>query len=1078
MRLVFTCAIGWLALAGCMQTTDPTHPPLLAPHALTTEYLTDPVGLDAPAPRLSWKLTATDPQTRNLRQTAYHVLVASTLEHLRHDIGDLWDSGRVASDQSLNIVYNGNPLTTSQRCFWKVRVWDNQASTPSTWSLPSRWIMGVMAPQDWHANWIGANAITRPDYALADAQWIWTGEAPILSQAPKGSRYFRKCFDAPTGAQQAPVLLAVTADDTVEIFINGQLAAKTWGHLNDPHWMRFIDVSSFIQVGRNLIAVTVTNKEQGPTGLLAMLKFANGATVVTDKTWLSSAQATKDWQKNVDPFAHDAWKAATVAGPADCEPWGKIIRRQEVNSPAFEKTFTLKKAVRQATLFITGLGFYEAHLNGQKIGHKVLDPAPTRFDKRVLYSTYDLTEQLKRGPNKLNVIVGHGWYDVRSVAVWNFDNAPWRDFPRMIAQLEIVFEDGSHATIPSDASWQQVASPIGFDCIREGEVIGRFSPRAIDLAKNRVMAEIVPAPAGKLVAAALPPSVVAQTFKPVTIRELKPNTWIVDFGQNMSGWIKLKILGQHANDIITVQYGEKIKKDGCLSMHRTDEHFRYPASFEILPGGWFQTDRFVCDGSDEQIYEPRFTYNGFQYVQISGLKQAPNASTLLACAVHTDFKDVGQFTCSNELINKLQQAILWSYRSNFANGYPTDCPHREKNGWTGDALLASEQAMYNFQNTAAYEKWIFDLMDEQQPNGNLAAIIPTSGWGYDWGNGPAWDSALVIIPWMLYVYQGNTRILEASFDAMTKYVDYMTSRAKDGIVSHGLGDWIPVKTKTPVAVTSTGYYYLDAQIVARTAELLGKTEAAKKYSALAQSIRAAYTQHLYKGNGIYSIGSQTAQSCALHQGLVSALDRSSVEAQLIAAVEKTHAFPDFGILGSKYVFRSLSEAGRTDLAYAMASKDESPSYGNWIKRGATTFWEDWNEGASRNHIMFGDISAWFYQYLGGIRLTDQVSTIAEKIDPKEVAFKTFVIAPDPVAGLNWVKAEHDSPYGKIKSEWRQTPKTFTLKVEIPVNTTAWVYLPVKPDAQNVTAEIPSVASDCNRMAFKLGSGHYTFTIEN
>jgi alpha-L-rhamnosidase len=318
-------------------------------------------------------------------------------------------------------------------------------------------------------------------------------------------------------------------------------------------------------------------------------------------------------------------------------------------------------------------------------------------------------------------------------------------------------------------------------------------------------------------------------------------------------------------------------------------------------------------------------------------------------------------------------------------------------------------------------------------------------------------------------------VLEKAYGAMAKYVDYMTLRAKDGIVSHGLGDWIPVKSKTPTEVTSTGYYYLDAQIVARAAELLGKTADAKRYAALAASIREAFNKRLYTGDGVYSIGSQTAQSCALHQGLVPAAERVKAEAKLVEAVRQTQGFPDFGILGSKYVFRALSGAGRTDLAYAMATQDEHPSYGNWIKRGATTFWEDWNEGASRNHVMFGDVSAWFYQTLGGIRLADGVSPIAERVDPASVAFKSFVIAPEPVEGLGWVKAEHDSPYGRIRSAWKQTGGVFTLEVEVPVNTEAMVYLPVKPGADNVTADAPPVPSDRDRMAFRVGSGRYTFT---
>jgi alpha-L-rhamnosidase len=1036
----------------------------------------DPVGLDCVSPRLSWKLTAADADAKNLRQTAYQVLVASSIESLRKNAGDLWDSGRVASDQSINVAYKGAFFSSSQRCYWKVRAWSNEGDAPSAWSVPSSWVMGIVRPGDWQAKWIGANRVTRPDCDLAGAKWIWAGDAESLDKAAAGKRSFRKVFEAPQGAQNAPVLLALTADDEYEVFINGQPAAQTWGHINVWRWMRFIDVAKFIKPGRNLIAVSVKNEKPGPTGLLAVLKFADGAAVPTDASWLVSVQTPKGWKETVDGFSSEGWKAAAVAGDPDCQPWGKIERHMETVSPAFAKTFAVEKEVKEATLHITGVGFYEASLNGAKIGRKVLDPVPTRFDKRVLYSTYDLTKDIKRGENQLNVLVGHGWYDVRSVAVWNFDNAPWRDFPRMIAQLELVYEDGSKDVVVSDASWRQVASPVGFDCMRECEMIGVQPKGAPDLAQTTVKAEVVPAPAGKLTAEALPPSVVTDLIKPVAVREIRPGTWTVDFGQNMAGWIRLQIKGQKAGDRIHIRYGERQAADGSVDQKSIGAHFRYPASFFVAPDGWFQYDLFVCDGSAEQVYEPRFTYNGFQYAEISGLNAAPSAESVVACVVHTDFSNAGSFTCGNEIVNKLQQMILWAYRGNFANGYPTDCPHREKNGWTGDAQLASELAMYNFQNVAAYEKWVGDLVDEQSPDGNLPGIVPTSGWGYTWGNGPAWDSALVIVPWMLYVYQGDRHALENAYPAMMRYVDYMTSRSKDGLVSHGLGDWVPVKSKTPVEVTSSGYYYLDAQIVARTAELLGKGDDAKKYVALAASIREAFNKSLYKGDGVYSIGSQTAQSCALHQGLVTTADRTKTERKLVEAVEQTGCHPDFGILGSKYVFRSLSEAGRTDLAYAMATKTDVPSYGAWIKRGATTFWEDWGEGSSRNHIMFGDVSAWFYQYLGGIRLADGVSAVGARVDPNAVAFKTFVICPEPVEELGWVKAEHDSPYGMIRSNWTRKAGTFTLEVDVPVNTTAMVYLPVKPDAKNVTANAVAVASDRDRMAFKVGSGHYTFVV--
>ncbi len=1008
-----------------------------APSALTVEYLNDPVALDCLAPRLSWKLVATTASAKNLSQEAYQVEVSKTIGQ---DKEIVWDSGKVLSAQSLNVVYAGKPLVSSGRYAWRVRVWTPDDETPSAWSVPASWVMGLINPGDWKAKWIGANAVTRPDFDMAGAKWLYGGNGKNES--------FEKVFQAPAIPAGQVAIIAYAGDETFEVRINGKVALKTDGHLNSPKQMRFVDVTSFIKLGENQIKVGVNSKNQA--GFIAALRFPDGSSLVTDESW-SQVVKTAD---------------------IDATPQGRIERRMEAVSPAFEKAFTVKKNLAEATLHITGVGFYEASLNGLRIGKKVLDPVPTKFDSRVLYSTYDLTPQLKEGTNQLNVILGHGWYDVRSVEVWNFDNAPWRNFPRMIAQLELVYTDGTKELVCTDKSWRQVGSPIGFDCIREGEVIGLQPDKTMDLAKTVIMAEEVTGPAGKLVAEALPPSVVAQEIKPKAIRKVADGVWGIDFGQNMAGWIRLSVKGQKHGDVLTIRYGERQAADGRVTIKPLDMHFRYTASNQLLPGGGFQVDRFVCDGSAKQTYEPRFTYNGFQYAEISGLRTL-SEEDVVACMVQTDFKPAGSFTCSNELINKMQDAILWAYRSNFTNGYPTDCPHREKNGWTADAHLATELAMYNFQNTAAYEKWIQDIMDEQRPNGNVPAIIPTSGWGYNWGNGPAWDSALLMIPWMLYVYQGDMRILEKAYPAMAKYVNYMGSQAKDHIASHGLGDWIPVKTVTPVPATSTGYYYLDVQIMARVAELLGKIDDAKKYSALAEQIREAFNRSLYKGEGVYSIGSQTAQSCALHQGLVPHDERPKVEAKLIEVVEKSDSYPDFGILGSKYIFRSLSDAGRSDLAFAMATKDDKKSYGSWIRRGATTLWEDWDDGDSRNHIMFGDVSAWWYQTLAGIQLADTVCAVASKSKPEAIAFKQIVIAPVPVQGLEWVKAQHDSPYGLIRVSWKNENGRFRLAVDVPVNTTATIRLPFKPDTKGVVfADAQKVAPVENRMTFTVGSGIY------
>ena len=430
----------------------------------------------------------------------------------------------------------------------------------------------------------------------------------------------------------------------------------------------------------------------------------------------------------------------------------------------------------------------------------------------------------------------------------------------------------------------------------------------------------------------------------------------------------------------------------------TNEHFMEgtPAYMTGMKGG-FQTDFYFCSGENEEFFEPRFTYNGYQYIEVVGLREAPKAEDFEGRMISSDFPEISSFTCSNELLNKIQAATVRSYHNNFVAGYPTDCPHREKNGWTGDAQLACELAQYNFENTAGYEKWLDDICDEQKPSGDICAIIPTGDWGYPWGNGPAWDASLVLIPWYVYMYRGDRGIIEDSYDSIKKYVDFTSTRELDnGLVSHGLGDWVFAKTNTPVEVTSTGYYYLDVKILAQAARMLGKEADYEKYSALANKIRSNYNAALYKGDGVYSINSQTSESCAIHQGFTQVLDKAdqdAVFARLVENVAKADGHFDVGILGAKYILRTLSEGGRNDLALQLILQETKPAYADWIRRGAGTLWEDWNEGSSRNHIMFGDVSAWFYQSLAGIKLAQAPEVVVAECDPQTVAFKRTVIEP-------------------------------------------------------------------------------------
>lgn len=1048
--------------------------PLAAPHDLCVEGMVNPVGLDVDAPRLSWKLRAASPDARNLEPVAWQIVVASSPEALARDEGDLWDSGRVDSRDSLWIPYAGRPLRTGQRCYWKVRAWErSMPGVPSPWSEPARWVMGVVHTEDWAAKWIGPHPATCPPSDLGGAKWIGANSTDATEHGAHGVRRFLRFFDAAVTSGLA--WIEVTADDSYQIFLNGELVTRTWGHLNRPRWIRRVDVTGRVRAGRNVLGAEVPNSRAGPCGLLLALNMSDGSRVVSDEHWwVAMGGAPKEWATLTNEPPGPAWRPAVVLAEPDAGPWGELDRRDERLAPAFESVIHVRRPVREATMFISGLGFYETYLNGVRVGDRVLDPPPTRYDRRVLYSTYDLTGLLVPGELRWRIDLGHGWYDLRTVAVWNFDHAPWRAVPKVIAQIDVQYDDGTRDRFVTDGSWRHVEPRGSYDCIFEGELVGLRRPEAPDVVHLPLHVVEAEPPAGRLHAARLPPSRIVREFLPTVLRSPAPGVWVAEFSQNLAGWIRLRMREQPSGTVVVIRYGERLRPDGRLDQSPIDCFFKHSASFQFLRGGGFQTDRVVARGLPTETFEPRFVYHGFQYVQIEGLATAPLPEDIRACVVHTDFRDAGGFECDVELLNRMFQCVQWSYRGNFVNGYPTDCPHREKNGWTGDAHLAAEFAMYAFDNTPAYAKWVRDLLDEQQPDGSLPGIVPTSGWGYQWGNGPAWDSALILVPWLMYVYRGDRATLADAYEGMRRYVDYLGTRASNGIVSFGLGDWIPVTSKTPVEVTSTGYFYVNSRIVARVAEVLGRPDDAQRYDALANEIAAAFHQAFHQGEGSYSIGSQTAQSCALHQGLVPSDLRAAAAARLAEAVERTGRAPDFGVLGSKYVFRSLSEAGRTDLAFALATRDTPPSFGAWIRRGATTFWEDWSEGASRNHVMFGDVAAWMMQYLAGLRLSPSVSTIGLATDPQRVAFREFLIAPEMVEGLRRVRAWHDSPYGRIEIEWRCDDRKFELETTVPVGVVAVVVLPAGATASGVEFVGESVRWAGNRAAVRIGSGRYRF----
>ena len=1023
------------------------------PYGLTVERLENPCGVDAISPRLGWKIAAEKDAT-NVVQSAYRVVVASSKEKLAHDEGDLWDSGKSASAQSIDVAYGGKPLASSRRYWWKVRVWDG-ADAASAWSAPAEWTTGILPPDGWKAKWIGPAPETRPAADMGGARWIT--EKPNA----RGDVVINYDFDFAGAKHGEYVELLHAASARHEIDVNGKEFHRHSGQVDCWNHLRFRDMTPWLKVGRNTMTVRVKKGAKGtPQAFICAMRFPDGRRNVTDAT-----------------------RGKDLGGLRDT-PYGKaLVTREEIASPAFEKKFTVSKPVASAILHVTGVGFYEASLNGRKIGDKVLDPSPTAYDKHVLYSTYDVGGALKEGANTLKVLVGHGWYDVRSIAVWNFDVAPWRDFPRMIAQLEIAYADGSRETVVSDGSWRQVESPVGYDCIREGEVIGAHHPAQPDFTKREIRAVEVPAPKGALVAENCPGAKVMRTIAPKAIHAFPDGTYVVEFPENFAGWIRMDVRGQRQGDVLVIRYDERANKDFSPALssapdglhtfkgnlhgpdvgsatRRIDCHFRYTASQGVCAtGAEFQTDRFVSSGAEVERYEPRFTYNGFQYVVLKGLRAAPRKEDITGCVVHTDFPAIGSFSCSDETFNTLMKMGDRAYRSNFADGYPTDCPHREKNGWTGDASIASELAQYCYENTAGYEKWLNDIMDSQLANGDICGIVPTSGWGYKWGNGPAWDSAMPVVAWNLWCCRGDRRALDAVYPALKRYVDFTSTKARGNLVRHGIGDWNHVDRRhvPSVELTSSCYYRQAAAILSRIAAIKGLVDDAARYAKLADAIKDAINAKFYKGNGVYDNGRQTAQAFPLAFGVVPEGERAAVEARLVESVEKEGCHVDIGLLGSKHVFRALSRAGRTDIAFKMLTNPTKPSPVEWIQKGGTTLWEDWGDGASRNHIMFGDFMAWAYQYLGGIRLPEKEGSCAAIPDVAATAFNEIVIAPQFIKELSWVKARVDGPYGAIETSWRRDGENVKLDVTIPPNTTAVVRLPGQPGR-------------------RVGSGTYSFTI--
>ena len=703
-------------------------------------------------------------------------------------------------------------------------------------------------------------------------------------------------------------------------------------------------------------------------------------------------------------------------------------------APYFRKEFQMSKKVKSARVYIVAAGLYELYINGNKVGDHRLDPTYTRFDRRNLYVTYDVTDYLQTGDNAVGVLLGNGWYNHQPFGPWNFDRAPWRDRPAFCLDMRIACEDGSVETIVSERDWKTALSPVISSNIYTAEHYDArleqpgWNIAGFDDSKwNKVIYRT--APSLNIVSQQLHPIRNVEKIPTKTMTQINDSTWLFDLGRNISGVSQFRVTGE-TGTVLRLKHVERLTKDGRADMSNVALHYRPKDDSDPI-----QVDIFILGGKGEEEFMPRFNYKGFQYVEVTSSKPVRlTKESLTGWFMHSDVPPVGKVETSNTLVNKLWWATNNSYLSNLF-GYPTDCPQREKNGWTGDAHFAIESGLYNFAGITIYEKWLADHRDEQQPNGVLPDIIPTGGWGYGTHNGTDWTSTIAIIPWNVYLFYGDSRLLSDCYENIRMYVNYIERNNPSGLTSWGRGDWVPVKSKSSRELTSSAYYYVDALILSKAARLFGKDQDAAYYAALADKIKKAINdKYLDRSTGLYATGTQTELSVPLLWGIVPDELKAKVATNLAEDVKAKDYHLDVGVLGCKAILNALSENGQADVAYKLSVQNTYPSWGWWIVNGATTLYENWNIDAVRdnslNHMMFGELGAWFFKALGGI-----------KPDETKPGFKNVLLRPHFFEGMTSASITHQSPYGDIISKWERKKKDVIYSVTIPANSTADLYLP-------------------------------------
>lgn len=746
--------------------------------------------------------------------------------------------------------------------------------------------------------------------------------------------------------------------------------------------------------------------------------------------------------------------------------------------PLLRKEFVVAKKIKKATAFVAGLGHFDLRLNGKKVGNHFLDAGWTQYEKTALYVAFDITNQLKPGNNAIGVMLGNGFYFIPRDERYRKLELSY-GFPKMICRVVIDYTDGTSQNIISNDQWKTTGGPITFSSIYGGEdynanleMLGWDTAPYND--KDWKKPVIVDGPPS-LIAQTAPPIKVFLTFSPVSILEVKPGVWVYDLGQNASAIPKITFKGLK-NAKVRIKPSELLKSDGSI----TTEPIGTPVYFD-----------YTLKGGVAETWQPQFMYYGFRYVQIEGAvpagkpnpKKLPEISNLQSLHTRNASAEIGTFNCSSQLFNRTYNLIDWSIRSNMASVF-TDCPHREKLGWLEEAHLVGASARYTYDIAGLSNKTVNDMMDAQTENGLVTSIAPEyDKFGGPFRDSPEWGSNSIIMPWYLYEWYGDERVLSKAYPMMQSYLSYLQTKEKDGIVTHGLGDWYDIGPKppgvsqlTPLGLTATSIYYYDLMIMVKIAKLLNKPQDQAAYQAKAEKLKLAFNKKYFKEDcKQYATGSQTSNAMAMYMGLVDPVNQPAILEQIVKDIQDKKNSLTTGDIGYRYLLRVLAANGRSDVIFDMNSNSKVPGYGYQLDRGATALTESWQgaNNASNNHMMLGHLTEWFYSDLAGIKSVDNA-----------VAFKELIIDPQVVGDVSYAKATHLSPYGLIVSSWKKEGKIFTLNVEVPVNTTATICLPgsqqlrITESGKAISAAMKSaVKYNKDKIMIKVGSGTYNFSVQ-